>query len=825
MGEFLGDLRIGARQLIRRPGFALAAISTLALGIGLNTTLFTVVNAMLFRKAAVAEPARLVEIYSSAGLDIPQFTTSYPDFLDIRASTPALSGATGYAFVRGIVSTGARPVLVTGEAVTDGYFDVLGVRIARGRGIGPADNANPGAQPVIVPSHGMWQRRFGGREDILGTHVSVSGTPYTVIGVAPPEFVGTMPGVPPEFWVPAVHIDRLSIAGATGTAGPPSEEPRIAQRGLRWLFIKGRLGDGRTIEEARSELETLFTRLRTDYAETHENTTSSVVPITSIRFHPMLDGYVRAAGAMLMGAVGLVLLVACANVAGMLLARGTARRRELAIRGAIGAGRARLLRQLLTENLVLAITGGSIGTLLAWWAARALTGIGAGMLPDGVVFDFSPDTRVLAFSSAVTALTTIAAGLAPAWSGSATELVPALKDEVVGTGSRRRITLRDALVVGQLALSLVLLVTGALLGRGLLVAGSTKPGFDADHVAMLSFDLQMNGYDRSRAMAFRDRAVQALRALPGVAAVSPATRVPLSSDINLESVRIQGRHAAGDEPTPIDAARVGADYFEVVGVPLVSGRRFSADEEAQNRRVAVVSETAEKQLWPGQSAVGQRIYLDGFERPPVEVIGVSRDHKVRSVGEAPRPYLYLTPERSSRIALIVKTAGPSDAALPALRQAIWALEPDVVFTEDVSAAEVVAATMSPTRIGAWLLGAFGLLALLLSTVGLYGVVAYAVSLRTREVGIRMALGAERRQVLWMMFRQGGRLALAGLVLGAIASAAVGRLIDALLYGVSGFDPVAYAAAASALLGVAALANLVPALGASRVDPMRALRND
>jgi predicted permease len=474
---------------------------------------------------------------------------------------------------------------------------------------------------------------------------------------------------------------------------------------------------------------------------------------------------------------------------------------------------------------VLAITGGSIGTLLAWWAARALTGIGAEMLPDGVAFDFSPDARVLAFSTVVTALTTIAAGLAPAWSGSATELVPALKDEVVGTGSRRRITMRDALVVGQLALSLVLLVTGALLGRGLLVAGSTKPGFDADHVAMLSFDLQMNGYDRSRAMAFRDRAVEALRALPGVAAVSPATRVPLSPDINLESVRIEGRHAAGDEPTPIDAARVGADYFDVVGVPLVSGRRFSADEEAQNRRVAIVSETTEKQFWPGQWAVGQRIYLDGFERPPVEVIGVSRDHKVRSVGETPRPYLYLTPERSSRIALVVKTAAPSDAALPSLRQAIWTLEPDVVFTEDVAAADVVAATMAPTRIGAWLLGAFGALALMLSTVGLYGVVAYAVSLRTREVGIRMALGAERRQVLWMMFRQGGRLALAGLVLGAIASAAVGRLIDALLYGVSGFDPVAYAAAASALLGVAALANLVPALGASRIDPMRALRNE
>jgi predicted permease len=528
---------------------------------------------------------------------------------------------------------------------------------------------------------------------------------------------------------------------------------------------------------------------------------------------------------MLMAAVGLVLLVACANVAGMLLARGTARRRELAIRGAVGAGRGRLLRQLMTENLVLAVAGGTSGTLLAWWAARVLTGVGADMLPGGVAFDFSPDGRVLAFSAVVTALTTVAAGLAPAWSGSVTELVSALKDEVAGMGRRRRITLRDSLVVGQLALSLVLLVTGALLGRGMLVASRTDPGFDADNVAMLSFDLQMNGYDQDRATAFRDRTVHALRALPGVAGVSPATRLPLAPDINLESIRVEGRHGAGDEPSPIDAARVGADYFDVVGVPIVSGRRFSAEEEAQGRRVAIVNETMARQFWPGTSAVGQRIYPDGFDRPAIEVIGISRDHKVRTVGESPRPYLYLTPDRTRRMSLAVRTAGPADAALPALRQAIWALEPDVVFTQDVPAAEVVATTMAPTRIGAWLLGAFGALALMLSAVGLYGVVAYAVSLRTREVGIRMALGAERQQVLWMMFRQGGRLTLIGLALGAIASAGVGRLLDALLYGVSGFDPLAYAAAASALVAVAAVANLVPALSASRLHPMRALRTD
>jgi macrolide transport system ATP-binding/permease protein len=825
MGEFLGDLKIGARQLTRRPGFTFAAITTLALGVGLNTTLFSVVNAMLFRKAAIADPSRLVEIYSSAGQDVPQFTSSYPDFLAIREATPALSGVTAYAFVRGIVSIAARPALVTGEAVSDGYFEVLGVRLPRGRPIAPADNANPGSPPVMVLSHGMWQRRFGGREDMLGSTVTLSGTAYTVIGIAPPEFVGTMPGVAPEFWVPAVHVDRLSVSGPTGTSGVPPEGPRTAQRGLRWLFVKGRLADGHSVEEARAQVDTVFARLRTDYPDTNEKTTSSVVPITSIRFHPMLDGYVRAAGAMLMAAVGIVLLVACANVAGMLLARGTARRRELAIRGAIGAGRGRLLRQLMTENLVLAAAGGATGTLMAWWTARSLTGIGVDVLPDGVAFDFSPDATVLAFSALVTAAATLLAGLAPAWSASTIELVPALKDDVAGAGPRRRVTLRDALVVGQLALSLVLLVTGALLGRGLWVARSTDAGFDADHVAMLAFNLQMNGYDEGRAIAFRDRAVQAIRALPGVIAVSQASRLPLSADINMEGIRVPGRHSADDEPTPVDAARVGADYFEVVGVPLVSGRAFSAEDERQGRDVAIVSETMAQQFWPGQAAVGQRLYTNGFERPPHEVVGVSRDHKVRSFGEPARPYLYLTPERTRRIDLVVRSRGPAEAALPMLRQAIWSLEPDVVFTEDVPATEVVATTLAPTRIGAWLMGAFGGLALLLAAVGLYGVVAYAVSLRTREVGIRMALGAERSQVLWMMFGQGGRLAITGLALGTVAAAAVGRLLGSLLYGVSGLDPVAYGIAGLALLAVAALANLVPALGASRIEPMRALRSE
>jgi len=825
MRDFVGDLRIGARQLVRQPGFAAAAIVTLALGIGLNATLFGVVNALLFKGSAVAEPGRLVEIYSSAGKDLPQFTTSYPDFLAIREGVTALSGVAGHAFVRGVVTIGDRPLLVTGEAVTDGYFDVLGVRITQGRAISAADNAHPGAPPVVVLSHGMWQRRFGGRPDLLGSSIRLSGVAYTVVGIAPQSFVGTLPGLAPEFWVPAVHVDRLAISGPTASTGPSSEAPRIERRGARWLFVKGRLADGRTAAEAGAQLDTVFARLRQEFPVTNDKTTASAVPITSIRFHPMLDGYVRAAGIALMAAVGIVLLVACANVASMLLARGSARRRELAVRAAIGAGRGRLLRQMLTENLVLATAGGAAGTLAAWWATRALTGLGADALPMSFSFDFSLDARVLLFSALVTTVAALAAGLAPAWSAATPDLVPALKDDAGGPFRGRRLTLRDALVVGQLALSLVLLVTGALLGRGLLVARGTDAGFESEHVSLLTFNLQMNGYDTDRAVAFRDRALQALRALPGVTAASQASRLPLAPDITMEGVLVRGHHAPGDEPTPIDGASVGADYFAVVGVPIVAGRAFTAEDEAQARPVTVINEAFARQYWPGQSAVGQRVYTDGFDHPPLEVVGVARDHKVRSVGEAPRPYMHLVAPRSTGVSLAVRTAAPASTALPMLRQTLRALEPNLVFTTDAPASEVAEATMAPTLVGALLMGGFGALAVLLAAVGLYGVVSYAVSLRRREVGIRMALGAERRQVVWMVFRQGGRLALAGLVIGAIASAGVGRLLDALLYGVSGFDPLAYALAASALLGVAALANLVPALSASRIDPMRALRND
>ena len=824
MTEFLQDLRVGARQLRRRPAFAAAAIGSLALGVGVTTTLFTVVNAVLLKASPLRDPARLVEVYSGQEGELAQLTTSYPDYLSLHAEVPAFQGLAAYAFVRGVLSTSGRPVLVTGETVSGNYFDLLGVSMAHGRGFRDDEAATPNEAPVAVVSHGLWQRQLGARADVVGSTVKISGLPYTVIGVAPASYAGGIPGLAVDFWVPVTMVERLQFSGVQWSGLNDPGTTRLDRRATRWLFLKGRLDDGQTLAQARAQSEALYTRLATEYKATNEKVKVSLLPASDIRFHPMLDGYVKAASAGLLAAVGLLLLIACANVAALLLARGTSRRREMAVRAAIGASRGRLVRQLLSEGLVLALAGGVLGTLLASWAGTALGAYSTNLLPLRTAFDFSLDGTALAFAVAVSMTTAVLFGLAPAWSASRPELVPALKDSLDTVGTHRRVTLRDALVVGQLALSLVLLVSGALLARGLLVARGTNLGFDPSHVATLSFNPQMNGYDLDRSMALRERALAAMRSLPGVTAASLASRLPLAPDINMDSFVVPGHDGPTDDGTAVDTVQVGAAYFDVVGVPLVAGRAFTEDEVAHERPVVVVNETFARTYWPDGSAVGRVIHSGGFNQPALEVVGVARDHKVRSVGESSLPYVHRPMARGRTVDLVVRTSGPVEAALPALRQAIWALEPDVVFTTDGGAAEAVEATMAPTRIGAALVGAIGVLALLLASVGLYGVIAYSVSLRTREIGIRLALGATPSQVLRMVLGQGARLALTGVALGALLAAAAAQVLASLLYGVSAFDPLAYAAAAAVLVAVALAANAWPALTASRVAPAIAIRS-
>jgi len=825
MGVFFADLRFGARQLLQRPGFAAVAIGSLALGIGLNVTIFSVVNAVLLRGQQLARPDQLVEIYSGLSKDYPQLTTSYPDFQDIGRASDALTSVAGSSYVRGILSTTGRGSLITGETITPNYFDLLGIPIPLGRSFREDENATPNAAPVMIVSHGLWQRNLGGTPDAIGKTVKISGIDYTVVGVAPRQFTGTIPGVPADFWVPLMMVDRFAFSGIQSNTDEDPGDTRLTRRGSRWLFVKGRLKDGRTIEEARSQLEALYARLRTEYPNTNKDVTVNLVPAAGIRFHPALDGYFEAASLGLTGAVALVLLVACGNVASLLLARASARRRELAIRAAIGASRRRLIQQLLAEGMVLATAGGVLGVVIAWWAGGALAGLmDTDVFPMRIAFDFAIDRTVLLFALAATAVTTVVFGLAPAWSASKPELVPALKASMEGDG-RARFSSRDLLVVGQLALSAVLLVAGALLVRGLAVAQGTDIGYDPRSLTLLTFNLGMNGYDDDRAGAFRERALDRLRSLPGVTSVTTATRLPFSPDINMSGVRVQGFHTPEEQETPVDTVGVGEDYFATIGVPIITGRALTRDDLENRRRVAVINETLARQYWP-TGAVGQQFYMGGYHTPAWEVVGVSRDHKVRSVGEDPRAYLHVPDGlKDTSQSFIVRTATPPTSALPMLREALWSIEPEIVFTEDVAASEVAETTMLPTRIGAILLGAFGALALGLAAIGLYGVVAYSVSQRTREIGIRVALGAPRGSVLRLLASRGARLAVIGLVIGALGAAAVGRLLTSMLYGVSAFDMMAFGAAATVLLAIAGIANIVPALAALRVDPVKALRSE
>ena len=820
------DLRYAVRGLLRQPGFTLVAVLSLGLGIGLNTTMFSVVNAVLLKDLPVRDPERLVEIYTNLSEEMPYLTSSYPDYEDLRQGTDVFEGLLAHANARGILYRDGRSELVMGEVVTSNYFDVLGVKPQLGRGFAREEDEVEGAHPVAVVSHGLWQRRLGGAENVVGSTIRISGLEYTVIGVAPEAFSGTIPGLAPEFWTPTAMVDKLRFSGIQADSPSPSGNTRRERRGTRWLFLKGRLAPGRTADEAQAQVTTVMARLASDHPDTNEDVKALVLPGGGVRFHPMIDSVLNQASAALLIAVGLVLVIACANVANMLLARAQNRSREIAVRLSVGASRGQLLKQLMTESFVLAGLGAAFGLLLAYAGGRLLSAFQP-PLPIPVSFTFELDATVVGYALLVSIATALLFGLAPGWKATKPNLVPSLKGDSRGyeSGRSRERLLSKALVAGQLALSLVLLVAGTLLTRGLFEARRLDVGFDPERIAEVSFDLGMNNYTFERAQAFQREALETLRSLPGVEAVSLGTRMPLAPDIQMEGVQIPGLHEPGDDGVPIDMTRVGPDYFRVVGVPVRQGRVFDEGDREGAPGVVVINEAMAERFWPGESPVGKRIHTDSLEDAGYEIVGVVGDHKVRSVNEEPRPYLHfpIAQSPSTSTTFLVRTSGNAEIALPALERAVQAMDPEIVLMESSTAAEVANVTLTPTRLGASLLGAFGVLALMLAAVGLYGVIAYSVSRRTREVGLRMAMGARGSDVLRLILGQGMRLAWVGIALGAVLSLALGRVLSSLLYGVSAHDPLAYGIAVVVLAVVAGVANFVPAWRASRVSPMTALR--
>jgi len=825
--SLLSDVRFALRWLLKSPGFTLVAVVSLAIGIGFNTTLFTVADALLFKPLPVSAPDQLVDVFTSDSTGSVLYgTSSYPDFVDLRSRNDVFSDLVGYSPMFAALNLDSGSRLAMGEIVTGNYFDVLGVRAALGRTIEPSDDA-PGAPRVAMVSNRYWQRDLGGAPDVVGRAVRIRGNAYTIVGVLPARFTGMVPILAPEIWVPASASLETEPVGMHDVIPSPTGTTRLDRRGERWMFMRGRLKPGATIDRARANLAVLMAQLGAAYPDTDRGRTLSLMPTRSVHINPDADTMILPVAIGLLAVVGLVLLIACANVASMLLARASGRQKEIGIRLAIGASRGRLVRQLVTEAVVMSALGALVGTVLAWWAARLLMAIHL-PTPLPLSFDLRIDSRVLAFTVAITFAAGIVAGLAPALQASRPDLIADLRGEqTVAVASARRWTLRDLLVAGQIAITSVLLLVAALLTRSLVAAQHTNVGFAVERLAILSTDTGMLKYSPDRSRQFYEQAMTRIGAIPGVDSVALATRPPFSVNYNRWEIWIPERHQARAHGDTVEVTTVSPEYFKTIGVPIVAGRGFTYDDKPDSPRVAVVNETFARRYWPVEGAVGKTFRSRGSDGPLFQIVGVAADHKVLTVGEPPTPFLHIarTQRPNSYSAVIARTRGDANALLRDMRREMLALDPNLVFVENGTMAAEVATTLFPVRASAWLVASVGVMAMLLAAVGLYGVIAYSVARRTREIGIRIALGAAPAAVLRLIMRQGLSVAVAGLAVGIGLAVAAAMAVSRALYGIGPADPVSWGAAALIVLTVSALANLIPAWRAARVDPSIALRTE
>jgi predicted permease len=827
METLVQDIRYALRGLRRSPAFTLVALLTLALGIGVNASIFTVVNAILFRPLPVERPAQLLDIYGHWATATSHDTHSYPNYEYYRANTKTLSGVIAYSNFFALLSIQGNSDVVTGEAVTDNYFQMLGVRPIIGRAFLPEEYAAQGASPVAVISYRFWQTRFAGDPRVVGRTFRLNGIPYSIVGVAPQTFGGMVPAVTSQMWVPTAMIEHLEPFGNQRTTGKPAPPTvtRLENRGSGWLAMKGRMRPGVNVAQVRAEFEGMARQLGATYPETNAQERISIVPSKDVRINPDVDGVIKGAGLVLLAAVAMVLIVACANLANLTMARAAGRRREVAIRLALGAARGRLVRQLLTESIVLALVGGALAVPIAGGMARLIAGVHF-PLPMDIGLAIAPDWRVLAYTFVVAMATGMVFGLIPALQASRPDLVPALK-QAGGWSQRkgRRVEMRDALVVVQMAVSLLLVVVGALLVRSLSVAGKVNLGYDGDHAAVLNLALEMNGYDRARGAGFLETARQRLEAMPQVQSVSLTSRSPLALNNNTFSVYIEGKQRSqSDKPFDTEGANVDEKYLETLGVPLLAGRFIEVADRTEGRKVAVITKSMAEKYWPGGDAVGKEFRLR-WGADPYRIVGVVADYKVVTPGETPRPYMHLPfGTHESYAEVIVRTRPPAQPLVPVLERELRALDPNLAFLKTGTLRENADTRLFPVRAGALLIGIFGVLALLVAAVGLYGVIAYSVSRRVREIGIRKALGAQPRALVQMVLGEGMVLVAIGGAVGAVLAFMGARVLSSALF-VQPFDAISFALAFAVLASVALIANVVPAARAARVDPVIALRQE
>ena len=854
------DLRFGARMLARTPGLTAVAVLSLALGIGANTALFSVVDAVLLKKLPVREPERLVLFRSLSGTDFsPGGYNGNSDRDDagrvIRTSFPfqsyerlrerqgeVVTDVFAFGGVTLNVNAGGQAEVASGQAVTGNYYTALGVGSAVGRVLGDEDD-RASAAPAAVLSHRFWQRRFGGDPSVVGRQINLNNVPFTVVGVTPQEFQGTMQvGTSPDVTIPVAWEPRVS-----------PERSRMAGAGTWWLRVMGRLAPGATPEQARALFDATFRESVVEHRAARLALAQGASQQASLRplkpeEVPQLDTTPGAQGEMdtrgdyqrplymLLGVVGLVLLIACANVANLLLARGAARQREIAVRLALGARRRRLVRQLLTESLLLALTGGALGVLLAFWIKDGLMSVGVWGGGRMGALDPQLDLRVLGFTMLLSLLTGVLFGLAPAWRSTDIDLTPALKDGSRGSTGTGRAWLSKSLVVAQVALTLLLLVGAGLFLRTLVNLKRVETGFNTHNLLLFSVDPALIGYKDERLVTLYKGMAERLEAVPGVSSVT-FSRNPLlsfsSSSRNFYMPDAAPLTGADGRPSPageVYVHQVRENFLEAMEVPLLAGRALSERDDARSPKVAVVNQTFAQKFFGGENPIGRRINFDPEKPGEVEIVGLARDAKYTSQRAQTPPTAYLPWLQELRSAgsvyFEVRTGGDPEGAVAAVRQAVREVDANLPLANLKTQVEQADETMALERLFAKLLGLFGLLAQLLAAIGLYGVLAWSVSRRTHEIGIRMALGASRTDVLRMVLRQGMGLTLLGVGVGLAGAYALSRYMESLsnmLYDVKPADPLTFGLTALFLMLVALVACYAPARRATKVDPMVALR--
>jgi macrolide transport system ATP-binding/permease protein len=814
------DLRYAIRVLTAQKGFTLVAVLTLALGIGVNTTIFSLVDAILFRPLPVAASGELVAVYNKDTVNNSlgeEDSISYPDFVDYRDKNDVFSGMIAYGVLEpATIGNADDTELATGDFVSGNFFDVLGVKAHIGSVFHPEDDSRSAA-PVAVLSYSTWQRRFAGDPGIVGRRVNFYRIPFTIVGVADAKFTGLIKGISPEFWIPVRQQEILY----------GSDRNHFNDRRNNNFLVAGRLKPGVTLNAAKTQMTSLARGLSETYPDSNKDRRLTLLPLNDVIFAPAADRAVRLSAAVLLALAGFVLLIACANLANLLLARSTTRRKEIAVRLAVGGSRWRLIRQLLTESVVLSVLGGLAGLLVASWSAGFLNVIEI-PLPIRVDVGAEIDWRVLAFTFVMSLVTGVVFGLLPAVQSAKTSIVAALKDEAgADRGSGPKWT-RSTLVISQVAVSMFLLVFAGLAFRSLRNAASVNPGFNTDKLGVAVVEPTVRGYDETRTRNFSRETLARVRRLPGVRSAAIAGNLPLTFSIHL-----MGYSTEGPETLPrnqwkyVDGTLVSDGYFRTMQIPIVEGREFSETDETAGAQRVIINATMAKRLWPGETALGRRLYVSVAPRGGLvsaEVIGVVADGKYRTLGEQQRPFVYGNLlQNFMGGTLVVRAQDDLQPVFTGIRSVVREMDPTVPVFAMQEITERMRIVLLVPRYAAMLFGGFGLLGAALAIVGLYGVISYSVSRRTHEIGIRMAIGGQRNDVLKLVIREGMTLTAAGLGLGLLLAAIASRFISAILYGVSSADPLTFAAISALMALVSFIACCIPAFRASRVDPMVALR--